>query len=138
MAGDTLNLIFVYGTLRAGEVNHGLLKGCRFLGCCRTAPLFTMFDMGGYPAVVAGGTTSITGEVYRIDGKTLERLDTLEEYPHLYDRVRMETPFGPAWFYLYVEKTGGRPLVPGGDWSERERPGKRSGRIDVTRRRREI
>ncbi len=39
-----------------------------------------MFGLGAYPGVARGGNTPITGELYRIDAKGLERLDRLEDY----------------------------------------------------------
>lgn len=108
--------VFVYGTLLAGEVNHPLLAGASLLGPWRTPPRYTLFDLGAYPGVARSGHTSITGEVYAIDARCLVRLDKLEEYPRLYDRQPIPTPYGCAWIYLYRGRLADRRAIPGGDW----------------------
>ena len=108
--------VFVYGTLLAGEVNHHLLAGAELLGPHRTGPCFSLFDLGAYPGLARGGATAVSGEVYRVDGARLSRLDALEDYPRLYDRRLIPTPYGSAWVYLYRGERAGRALIPGGDW----------------------
>lgn len=113
--------VFVYGTLRRGQPNHPLLRGATFLGGHCTEAAFTMVDLGTYPGVVEGGTTSITGEVYRVDRATLGRLDRLEAYPLVYTRKQIETPFGAAWIYLHRHAAGRRGCIACGDWLRRGR-----------------
>jgi gamma-glutamylcyclotransferase (GGCT)/AIG2-like uncharacterized protein YtfP len=108
--------VFVYGTLLAGEVNHHLLAGCELLGRHRTDPRFTMLDLGAYPGVARGGSTAIAGEIYRVDSKRLELLDRLEDYPRLYDRVLIPSPYGRAWIYPYRGRVNGRAVIRSGDW----------------------
>jgi gamma-glutamylcyclotransferase (GGCT)/AIG2-like uncharacterized protein YtfP len=108
--------VFVYGTLLRGDVNHPLLQGARFLGEHRTRPCFTMYALGAYPGVAGGGRTAVTGEVFRVDGAGLKRLDRLEDYPRLYDRQLIPTPYGRAWIYLYRGDLRDRPVIQGGDW----------------------
>ena len=87
-------IVFVYGTLRRQGVNYRLLRRARYLGRHRTAPAYTMIDLGGYPGVVRGGRTAIEGELYGVDKPTLAMLDQLEDYPRLYDRDRIVTTQG--------------------------------------------
>jgi gamma-glutamylcyclotransferase (GGCT)/AIG2-like uncharacterized protein YtfP len=108
--------VFVYGTLLAGEVNHHLLEGADLLGSHRTARCFTMLSLGAYPGVVRGGGTSIAGEIYRVGSKGLELLDRLEDYPRVYDRILIASPFGRTWIYLYRGRIHGRPVIHSGDW----------------------
>jgi gamma-glutamylaminecyclotransferase len=108
--------VFVYGTLLRGEVNHHLLAGAEFLGPCRTEPCFTLYLLGAYPGAVQAGGTAIMGEVYGVDKAGLARLDRLEEYPRLYDRRPIPTPWGRAWVYLYRGSVRDCPVLPGGDW----------------------
>lgn len=108
--------VFVYGTLLRGEVNHHLLAGARWLGAHRTQPCFTMYLLGAYPGVSRGGGTAVSGEVFRLSGAGLRRLDRLEEFPRLYDRHLITTAFGRAWIYLYRGDTRDRPRIRGGDW----------------------
>jgi gamma-glutamylcyclotransferase (GGCT)/AIG2-like uncharacterized protein YtfP len=115
--------VFVYGTLRRGQVNHGLLAEARWLGTHVTAPAYTLYHLGSYPGAVAGGRDALVGDVYRVDARTLGRLDRLEEYPRLYGRALIPTPFGRAWIYLYRGSRCGCPRVPSGDWTHMQRPG---------------
>ena len=92
-------LIFVYGTLKGGFCNHGVLGDATFMGNYTTPPVYRMFDLGAFPAISLDGTTAIIGEVYEIDN--LDRVDVLEGYPTLYDRSEIPTNFGMAWVYHY-------------------------------------
>jgi len=109
-------LVFVYGTLKKGEGNHGVMEKSKgkFLGDHNTAPNYSMYSLGGFPAVVGGGKTSIRGEVYRIND--LEYLDSLEGYPRMYGRVSIQTKFGDAWMYVYNGSVKGCTPIPSGIW----------------------
>ncbi|MBK1718884.1 gamma-glutamylcyclotransferase family protein [Thiocystis violacea] len=109
--------LFVYGTLRRGEVNHFRLDGAEWLGAHRTRPCFTLFLVGAYPGLTLGGSTPIVGEVYALDSACLRRIDRLEDYPRLYDRRLIPTSHGRAWIYLYRGRLDGRAVIQGGDWS---------------------
>jgi gamma-glutamylcyclotransferase (GGCT)/AIG2-like uncharacterized protein YtfP len=108
--------VFVYGTLLRGEVNHHLLAQAEYLGSHRTGACFSLYLLRAYPGAVRGGATAIRGEVYAVDHAGLRRLDRLEDYPALYDRRLLATPYGRAWIYLFRGSVRDRPLIPGGDW----------------------
>jgi gamma-glutamylcyclotransferase (GGCT)/AIG2-like uncharacterized protein YtfP len=108
--------VLVYGTLLSGEANHHLLADALYLGSHRTARCFSMFLIGTYPGAVRGGLTALSGEVYGLDSGGLSRLDRLEDYPRLYDRQTLASPYGRAWIYLYRGPVQGRDLIPSGDW----------------------
>ena len=110
------DLVFVYGTLRKGEVNHHLLKGAEYLGEHTTLPRYRMLDLGAYPGLVEAGYTAIVGEVYRINLKQLILLDRLEDYPRLYDRKLIASPWGKSWIYIYRGRWADRRIIKGGDW----------------------
>ena len=112
------HLVFVYGTLRSGEINHHYLAQSERLGGIRTAPNFALFDLGAYPGLVAGNQ-AVVGEVYRIDDATLVELDILEEVPIEYRREMIPTIFGSAWVYFYQEETKPDQLILSGDWCTR-------------------
>ncbi len=112
------SLVFVYGTLRSGEVNHHLLETARYCGSHTTQPHYKMFSLGTYPAVVGGGPDRILGEVYQVDARTMSRLDWLEGYPVAYKRKLISTPWGRAWIYLYRASVRGRKRMPGGLWRD--------------------
>lgn len=115
-----MHLVFVYGTLRAGEPNHRLLRGAEALGPDRTRPEHELANLGPFPALVAGGTVSVHGEVYRVDAPTLARLDALEGCPTLYQRERLQLLSG-RWAWVYVmrrDQVAGRPRIRSGDWRQ--------------------
>lgn len=92
------------------------MRGARYLGTCRSGALFTLYDLGDYPAAVAGGKTCIVGEVYVVHDSLLERLDAFERVPDLYRRVRTDTDYGTAWLYLMSEAPRGAGIISSGDW----------------------
>jgi gamma-glutamylcyclotransferase (GGCT)/AIG2-like uncharacterized protein YtfP len=106
--------VFVYGSLKRGFSNHALLRPAAYLGEHVTQACYTMYDLGPYPAVSIGGRTPICGEVFSIDGQMLVALDELEDYPQVYDRVPVDTPYGSAWMYVMTPVS--RPRVAGGCW----------------------
>jgi gamma-glutamylcyclotransferase (GGCT)/AIG2-like uncharacterized protein YtfP len=104
-----MNLIFVYGTLKHGGHNHHFMVGQTFIGNAHTTPGFTLFDLGGYPGLVAepDDTTGVGGEVWSVDDACLAGLDVLEGTAEgLYGRgpVPLQDPHGgkrtEAYFYL--------------------------------------
>lgn len=113
--------IFVYGTLLRGERNHGVIAGALFFGEAKTEPGFELVDLGGYPAMVAGGNVSISGEVYAVDSDTLAQLDELEEHPDYYRRlpVRLATGLCVEAYLLGGEHVRGYPRIVSGCWRRR-------------------
>jgi gamma-glutamylcyclotransferase (GGCT)/AIG2-like uncharacterized protein YtfP len=73
-----LTLLYVYGSLKRDLANHHALAGAQFVGGCRTAPLYRLFDLGSYPALSAGGKRPIVGELYLVSATLLARLDAFE------------------------------------------------------------
>lgn len=116
------NRIFVYGSLRRHEAMHAYLAGSRFLGFARTLPRFTMLNLGAYPAVVSGGHTAVTGEVYHVKQGLLAQLDRYEDYPREFRRILIPTRFGRAWIYLFRGRRADRRRVRSGDWQQGTAP----------------
>ena len=114
--------IFVYGTLLAGEPNHRLLAGARLVGAAFTRPVFALAILGFFPALVDGGTSSVTGEVYEVDAATLARLDVLEGHPRFYRRRRISLGDGTHadTYVLSPEQVAGRPVIGSGNWRARQ------------------
>jgi gamma-glutamylaminecyclotransferase len=69
--------LFVYGTLMREGVNHAELRGARFLGVARTARVYAVLDVAGYPALVPG-KDEVRGELFDVDEPLLQRLDLFE------------------------------------------------------------
>jgi gamma-glutamylaminecyclotransferase len=119
-----MSLIFVYGTLKKGCSNHWFLAGQKLVGAARTARGFMLYELDGYPGMVAhaGGTASVTGEVWSVDTECLERLDELEGTAQgLYRReaVPLLAPFADQRVegYIYLQPVEGRRLI-GDTWTE--------------------
>ncbi|MEQ9073259.1 MAG: gamma-glutamylcyclotransferase [Sandaracinaceae bacterium] len=114
--------VFVYGTLRSGEANHYLLRGLDPVATARTEPRFRLAHLGGFPAMVSGGSTRVAGEVYEVDGGTLERLDRLEGHPRFYRRrpVRLEGGQTVLAYLLSPAQAAGYPTIRSGDWMNRQ------------------
>jgi gamma-glutamylcyclotransferase (GGCT)/AIG2-like uncharacterized protein YtfP len=111
--------VLVYGTLRASQSNHYWLKTADFLGACKLDNGYALYDLGLYPALIKDhdSTLPLYGEVYKVDGLTLQALDRLEEYPTLYDRHLISTVWGKAWLYVYQLSIQGCPQIMKGDWN---------------------
>ena len=119
---EPVDLVFVYGTLLRGESNHDVwLSAARFIDTDRTAPCFTLFSCGDYPALVNGGEDSVPGEVFEVSGAQLARLDVLEECPGFYERQRIRLASGrEAWVYtLHVDLLQGARVIVSGSWRSR-------------------
>jgi gamma-glutamylaminecyclotransferase len=99
--------LFVYGTLKRGQSRHRFLAGQTFVGSAVTRPLYRMFNVGEYPALVRHAEgRSIEGELWEVDKACLRTLDRVEGCPMgPYARVSVELspPFEglPAETYLY-------------------------------------
>ncbi|MFT3829524.1 MAG: gamma-glutamylcyclotransferase family protein [Opitutaceae bacterium] len=76
--------LFVYGTLQRGGRNHRQLTGARFIGEARTAPGWAIYDVGGFPGLVAapGEDSTVAGELWEILAESLATLDRFEGAPH--------------------------------------------------------
>lgn len=114
-------LVFVYGTLLAGERNHHLLDRSQLVASTKTRPVYTLHDLGLFPGLVAGGAHAVVGEVYEIDEPTLARLDRLEGHPDFYCRASISLDNGmEAEVYLLPPRHAApHPIIVSGDWRQR-------------------
>jgi gamma-glutamylcyclotransferase (GGCT)/AIG2-like uncharacterized protein YtfP len=125
-------VLAVYGTLRRGQRNHGILGDAAFLGAGRIQG--TLHDVPRapfrpypYPALVLEPAGVVEVELYRLSGaRALARIDALERYDPAdiegsqYVRLEVAVSGGPverAWAYVYRGPLGelGEP-IPCGDW----------------------
>lgn len=109
-----MDTIFVYGSLKRGQLLHEALNGQQFLGFATTLPEYALFDCGQYPALVKVATNgdAVKGELFSVDPICLQKLDQIEGVDEgLYSReiVKLENAGSNleekvhvwAWFYLH-------------------------------------
>ncbi len=117
-------VVFVYGSLMAGQENHQLLSGARFLGAAMSRPLYTLFHAGAWPAATEGGTTSIQGELYRISSPQCIILDRFEGHPTLFRRrqiVLEDERQADAWL-IESPPDVSWPIIDSGTWAAESPP----------------
>uniref|UniRef100_UPI00358F7793 gamma-glutamylaminecyclotransferase isoform X1 n=2 Tax=Myxine glutinosa TaxID=7769 RepID=UPI00358F7793 len=103
---DTMDLVFVYGTLKTSQPNHNVLEKeigkAEFVGNARTVLQFPLVIRGKYniPYLLnsPGRGHQIFGEVYRVDHAMLTTLDHFEGVPTHYQRrsITVEMDDGPV------------------------------------------
>jgi gamma-glutamylaminecyclotransferase len=113
--------LFVYGTLRQGEARHALLAGARLLGMATTLPAFYLVDVGPYAALVRGGKTAVTGELYVMDLETRGAIDVERQVPILFTRekVQLADAADTDAYLLTNDQVRGRRRLAHGDWKKR-------------------
>ena len=131
----TGDLVFVYGTLRDGQPNHGWLGSSeRVGGTFETVDRYRLRDLGSFPAAehVTGEPGApgrgLVGEVYRVDDvETGWNLDHLEGNGRLYRRALRSVYIDGdlllsrcrAWVFEIVRPRPDAPVIDSGDWSDR-------------------
>ncbi|EIJ43023.1 hypothetical protein BegalDRAFT_2159 [Beggiatoa alba B18LD] len=96
--------LFVYGTLKRGQVNHFFLAGLpnKFA----KAPHIVLHHGKSYPFARRGKGVTY-GEVYRVSNRLLSKIDQLERHPDLFYRELTNVILLPqritvsAWIYLH-------------------------------------
>ncbi|XP_032691447.1 putative gamma-glutamylcyclotransferase CG2811 isoform X2 [Odontomachus brunneus] len=96
---NPLHRVFVYGTLKRGEPNHGVIKDvangyAKFLGIGKTTISYPLVIATRYniPFLLKKPNVGnhVQGEIYDVDSTMLKRLDELEEHPTFYERTEEE------------------------------------------------
>lgn len=113
--------VYVYGSLRVGEPNHGVLArhDAQFIAAREISGYLMHAYCASFPAVYASHDLQygkIVVEEYAVSDACLRDLDRLEGHPAFYRRIRT---IGGAWIYVMREervKRVGAPRVFGGDW----------------------
>jgi len=113
--------LFVYGSLLSGERHSDRLGGSRRLGGAWTEARYTLVDLGRYPALLEGGTTSVSGEVYEVDADVLAELDEFEGHPDEYRRIPVGLVGGHSAdaYVLPRERAPQATVIVSGNWKER-------------------
>ena len=99
--------VFVYGTLKRGEANHGVMESANgeFISESKLAGYY-MVNTPWYPFAAKSDSDDdyIEGELYKVSADKLHILDTLEGYPQLYDRDRVNVQDLDAFIYVNRNK----------------------------------
>jgi gamma-glutamylaminecyclotransferase len=87
-------LLFVYGTLKRGLVNHHLLADQEYLGDVSTEPRYRVIDLGPHPGLVVDPVNglAVRGELWEVDSRCLAALDEFEEVAGAFVRVLVALP----------------------------------------------
>jgi gamma-glutamylcyclotransferase (GGCT)/AIG2-like uncharacterized protein YtfP len=103
-------VLFVYGTLRRGRSNHGLIAGAEYLGPARTLPVYRLLHLGAFPGLVPDGENGVAveGELWGVDDATLLALDEFEGR-HVFRRmaVAVDGATEPVEGYVYIRPAPG-------------------------------
>jgi gamma-glutamylcyclotransferase (GGCT)/AIG2-like uncharacterized protein YtfP len=109
-----MTLVFVYGTLKRGGVNHAWIEAQQFVAEARTVPAYRMYDLGGYPGMVRSADgISIQGEIWNVDEAGLAQLDVLEdtaggEYERVVVPLEGEQATQRVEGYIYLRRVAGK------------------------------
>ena len=118
------HLVAVYGSLRSGMSNHHYyLSESEYKGTFTTEPEYTLHSLSYYPGLKLNGNHSVIMEVYEVNEETLKNLNRLEGYypgeeSTFYDRIEINTPWGKAFTYIYVNELSKDSIVESGNWVE--------------------
>lgn len=113
--------LFVYGSLLPGERDHELLSAEQHLGSARTPAAYYLIELSGLPALVAGGTLEVSGELYRVSAATLHRIDVRKDHPVLFRRETIQLAAGKSAeaYLMTLDQVRGRRRLKIGDWRQR-------------------
>ncbi|AEF53168.1 gamma-glutamylcyclotransferase family protein [Marinomonas posidonica] len=118
------HIVAVYGTLREGLSDHGLIANCKRIGLGWLTG-FRMHNLGDFPAIVPTLDESgrIRVEWYQVGDELLAELDQLQGLDEttlshsIHTRKRIFTPYGKGWIYIYNQTLGNAPYMEAGDWT---------------------
>ena len=127
MTRATFRHVFVYGTLRQGEVRdiNRLLPAPRWVG--RACVPGMLYDFGAYPALLLDAAGSVHGEVYEISAELESLLDEIEkvwpqqgaEYCKRETVVQLKETAESVVCLVYEiapDRIPGLPVIACGDW----------------------
>jgi gamma-glutamylcyclotransferase (GGCT)/AIG2-like uncharacterized protein YtfP len=128
-----MRYVFVYGTLRAGEINDiGRAAAChRIEAPCLIGTATVrgrLYDFGAYPGLVLDASAgSVRGDVYEVDEALVPIIDEIEEvYPGVDGlfksreiTVALNGRLVPCLLYpVEHQSVAGLPRIENGDWVE--------------------
>ena len=93
-----------------------LESSSRFIKDTKTLPIYTLLDLGSFPALLLDGETSVVGELWEIDDYTKKYLDLIEGVPMLYHDRQIELEDKVTALAYVFEYNRGYPEIESGDW----------------------
>jgi gamma-glutamylcyclotransferase (GGCT)/AIG2-like uncharacterized protein YtfP len=114
----SVEMIFVYGTLRRGGSNHFRMAGAVFAGAATVRARLYRIDW--YPGLVLDGAADrVTGEIYQAGADLLRALDDFEGPG--YRRVRAQAACADgasrvAWLWEWTGGTDESRRILNGNW----------------------
>lgn len=120
------NLVAVYGSLRQGFGNHGVMSRAEgeYMFTGKTKENYNLYNLGYYPAVSKAHSSSekpVVVEVYAVSNTGLTGpLDMLEGFPNYYNRTltKVVDESGAEFdCWLYHIDRHFENLVESGDWA---------------------
>lgn len=113
-------LLFLYGTLKRGDVRAWAMAGQTFLGEAITQPIYAIHDCGDYPALVAVATGGepIRGELWEASAAASRLLDDVEGSAQgwfVRGPIQLAPPHDDlaVQTYYYGGDVAGLPRLPG-------------------------
>lgn len=117
-------LLFVYGTLRKGGSNHGIIQPY-IMSSENCVASGSLYSLGEYPVLVLSGKRLVKGELLELENEAeaIKVLDEFEggEYKRAEIKVRKRTlgkVSATAYVYAGDKPPEGAVLVESGDWIE--------------------
>ena len=126
----SLQVVFVYGTLRRGGSNHFRMAGAEFIASGTITG--RMYRIDWYPGLVLDPAgDEIHGEVYAVGPELLSVLDIFEglsagevegsEYRRVQTTVmKQDSQIVSAWVWEWLGPVAESQRVSGGDWLKSE------------------
>ncbi|NYT19576.1 MAG: gamma-glutamylcyclotransferase [Methanosarcinales archaeon] len=120
-----MSLLFVYGTLKCGYRNHHLLGDSVLVSEVCTKERFRMLDMQDFPGVVMSDPISrISGELFNVDGETLDVIDDLEGKWFFREEVLLENGSKAGMYFLSPDVQYERySVIESGSWANNDENG---------------
>lgn len=118
--------IICYGSLRKGHGNHrALLSNSTLLSTEVISAPFKMISLGGFPGLIPSEKKhDITVEIYEVTDEVYRRVESLEGYPHFYQKAIVSTSLGDYEIYVLLDEhyREGHRIIEHGDWNKHYQP----------------
>lgn len=132
-------LVGVYDDLRQeGDSYKIFMSEANYLGTYYTEPEYELYSLSKkYPGLKQGGSTSILLEIFEVNKETLKNIDyyegcnDLDAYMNIYNKIEIDTPFGPCIIYEYNRVIVNKPRIESGDWFKFKRDVKKDFRTII-------